>query len=124
MYKILAVDDEKGISTILEKFLQKSGYEVLIAEGGQQALDIINSNENIDLIVLDIKMPGITGVDVLKEMARSNNETPVIILSGSIGVQENVDELNKLGYDEEQILYKPIDLNELLERIKEKLPNG
>ena len=56
MYKILAVDDEKGISTILEKFLQKSGFEVLVAEGGQQAIDIISLNEDIDLIVLDIKM--------------------------------------------------------------------
>ncbi len=124
MYKILAVDDERGISAIIEKFLQKSGYEVLIAGDGQQALDIINSEDKIDLIVLDIKMPGISGVDVLKEMARTNNKTPVVILSGSIGVQENVDELNKLGYDEDQILYKPVDLNELLERIKEKLPNN
>ena len=124
MYKILAVDDEQGISSILERFLQKSGFEVLIAEGGQLAVDIISSNDDIDLIVLDIKMPGISGVDVLRELAKTNNKTPVVILSGSIGVQENVDELNKLGYDEEQILYKPIDLMELLEKIKEKLPNG
>ncbi|MFH1093537.1 MAG: response regulator [Candidatus Omnitrophota bacterium] len=124
MRKILAVDDEQGISVILEKFLTKSGFDVIIANSGQQAIDIMRSDKGIELIVLDIKMPGVSGVDVLKEMARMNNNTPVIILSGSIGVQENVDELNKLGYDEKTVLYKPVDLTELLERIKQMLPNN
>lgn len=124
MRKILAIDDEVGISSILDKFLTKSGYEVIISNSGQHALDIIRSDSSIDLIILDIKMPGLTGIDVLKELASMNNNTPVIILSGSVGVQENVDELNNLGYNEKKVLYKPIDLNELLERIKQKFPNN
>ena len=124
MRKILAVDDEVAISDILYKFLTKSGYAVIVCNSGQQALDIISSDKTIDLLILDVKMPGLTGIEVLKAKADMNNNIPVLILSGSIGVQENVDELNKLGYYEDQVLYKPIDLNELLERIREKLPNS
>ncbi|MBU1086754.1 MAG: response regulator [Candidatus Omnitrophica bacterium] len=121
MYKILAVDDEIAISSILDKFLSKSGYQVTVANGGEQALVILSEHPEIDLMVLDIKMPGFSGVDVLNVLKKNNNKTPVIILSGSIGIQENVELLNELGYDEEQVLYKPIDLNELLIRIKKIL---
>lgn len=121
MYKILAVDDETAISSILNKFLTKSGYQVIVADGGEQALIIISEQNDIDLMVLDIKMPGVSGVDVLHALRAANNPIPVIILSGSIGIQENVEILNDLGYDEEQVLYKPIDLNELLLRIKHAL---
>lgn len=124
MHRILAVDDEVEISAILDKFLTKCGYEVIISNDGQKALDIIRSDTAIDLIILDIKMLGMTGIDVLKEKAAMSNDIPVLILSGSLGVQENVDELNKLGYDENYILYKPVDLNELLTRIKQELPNN
>ena len=124
MLKILVVDDEKEIAAIVAKFLTKCGYEVIIANSGEQALEVIRSQEDITLLVLDIKMPGITGVGVLQEMAKMNNTTPVIILSGSVGVQENVDELKKLGYDEDEVLYKPIDLNELLEKVKHELSNS
>ena len=121
MPKILAVDDEKAISSIIEKFLTKSGYEVIVANGGQQAIDIISAVSDINMIVLDIKMPGVSGIDVLKFLKTQNNYIPVAILSGSIGIQENVGVLSELGYSEEQVLYKPIDLNDLLERVKNTL---
>ncbi|MFH1062171.1 MAG: response regulator [Candidatus Omnitrophota bacterium] len=121
MYKILAVDDEIAISSILDKFLTKCGYQVIVANGGEQAIKIISEHKDIDLMVLDIKMPGVSGVDVLHVLRKLNNNIPVIILSGSIGIQENVEILNDLGYDEERVLYKPIDLNELLMRIKQTL---
>ncbi len=121
MHQILAVDDELAISSILDKFLSKSGYRVTVANGGEQALVILSERPEIDLMVLDIKMPGFSGVDVLNALKKENNKVPVIILSGSIGVQENVELLNDLGYDEDAVLYKPIDLNELLNRIKQIL---
>jgi DNA-binding response OmpR family regulator len=121
MYKILTVDDEVAISSILDKFLTKCGYQVIVANSGDQAIKIISEQNDINLMILDIKMPGISGVDVLHSLSKMNNKTPVIILSGSIGIQENVEILNELGYDEEKVLYKPIDLNELLIRIKQTL---
>jgi len=121
MYKILAVDDELAISSILNKYLTKCGYDVTVANGGEEAILIMSELSDIDLMVLDIKMPGVNGIDVLYALRKANNKTPVIILSGSIGIQENVEILNNLGYDEEQVLYKPIDLNDLLMRIKQVL---
>ncbi|MBU1045095.1 MAG: response regulator [Candidatus Omnitrophica bacterium] len=121
MYKILAIDDESAITSILDKFLNKSGYQVIVANSGEQAIKIIFEQDDINLIILDIKMPGFSGVDVLNVLKKNNNKIPVIILSGSIGIQENVELLNDLGYDEHKVLYKPIDLNELLIRIKHVL---
>jgi DNA-binding response OmpR family regulator len=121
MPKILAVDDEVAILSIIEKFLTKSGYEVIVKNNGKDAIDIISTSDDIDMIVLDIKMPGLTGIDVLKTMRKMKKNIPVAILSGSIGIQENVGVLNELGFEEEDVLYKPIDLFELLKRIKHTL---
>ena len=121
MPRILAVDDEKAIADIIEQFLVKNGFDVVSLSDAEEALKMIRGAEKFDLIVLDIKMPKITGVEILKDMTERNDTTPVIILSGSIGIQENVDVLRELGYDEEEILYKPIDLFELLNKIKKEL---
>ncbi len=121
MPRILAVDDEKAIADIIEQFLIRNGFTVVSLNDAEEALEIVRGPEKFDLIVLDIKMPKLSGVDILKDMRERQDKTPVVILSGSIGIQENVDVLRELGYDEEDILYKPIDLFELLARIKKEL---
>lgn len=121
-HKILVVDDEPEIVKILEKFLRSSGFEVLTAPGGQEAIEILRSPDEIDLMIVDIKMPGVTGINVLGELKESDRKLPVIILSGSIGLQENVNKIKELGYQEKDIVYKPIDLYMLLDMVKKKLP--
>jgi len=121
MYRILVVDDEHEIVDILAKFLEKSGFDVITAYGGKDGIDIITSDEKIDLAILDMKMPQVSGADVLEVMHNTGRVIPVIILSGSLGVQKNVEVVRKLGYNEDDILIKPIDLGDLLEAVKKKL---
>ena len=121
MYRILVVDDEHEIVDILAKFLEKSGFDVITAYGGKDGIDIITSDEKIDLAILDMKMPQVSGADVLEVMHNTGRVIPVIILSGSLGVQKNVEVVRKLGYNENDILIKPIDLGDLLKAVKKKL---
>jgi DNA-binding response OmpR family regulator len=120
--RILVVDDEEEIAKLLEEFLNKKGFEVIIALDGQKAIETIKTEKNIDLLILDLKMPAVNGVDVLQELRRLNKEIPVIILSGSLDLRNFIDNLKKLNYNEKNILYKPIDLFELLKIIKNYLP--
>jgi CheY-like chemotaxis protein len=121
MPKILVVDDEPEIVNILEAFLTKMGYEVLTALGGEKAIEIINSQAEIDLMILDSRMPRVRGIDVLREMRRINRDIPFIVLTGSMGMQRDIDKLKEVGYNKVDTLYKPVDLFQLLEMIKKKL---
>jgi len=122
MHRILVVDDEREIVDILAKFLEKSGFDVVTAYGGKDGIDIILSDERIDLAVLDMKMPRVSGADVLEAMYNAGKVIPVVILSGSLGVQKNIEVVRKLGYNENDILIKPINFGDLLEAVKKKLP--
>ncbi|MBU1925520.1 MAG: response regulator [Candidatus Omnitrophica bacterium] len=121
MYKILVVDDEKEIANILEEFLRKNGYDVISTSDGMKALEIIESKVAFDGAVLDIRMPKIDGIALLKALKRTNLDVPVFILSGSVGAEAGQRELKELGYAEQDILYKPIDLKEILSKIKERI---
>lgn len=122
MYRILVVDDEKEIIKVLEEFLSKIGYEVIIALGGKKAIEIIDSNVPLHGMVVDLKMPEIDGYEVLKKLKETGREIPVIILSGMMEEEKNFTDLRKLGYKDEDILYKPIDPYQLSDMIKKKLP--
>jgi CheY-like chemotaxis protein len=121
MPKILVVDDEEQIRRILAEFLAKMGFELIQASGGEEAIGLLRSGVEIDLMVIDMKMPKIGGIDVINEMVRINKKIPVIILTGSVDAEKYLEDLNRLGYIREDILYKPIDLFELLEKMKKKL---
>ena len=119
--KILLVDDEVEILKILEEFTSKMGFAVITADGGERALEVIHSKAKIDLIVLDMKMPRVKGIDVLRELDKLGRRIPAIILSGSIDIPKHSEDLKTLGYDYEDVLTKPVDLNHLLEKINNKL---
>lgn len=121
MHRILVADDEPEIVKILEEFLAKMGFEAVTALGGERAIEILKSEVKIDLMVLDMKMPQVKGTDVLREMKKINKEIPVIILTGSIDVKKYIDGLRELGYTENDICYKPVDLYVLLGMVKKKL---
>jgi len=121
VYKILVVDDEPNIVKVFETFLIKGGFEVIKAAGGEEAKKVLNSDTKIDLMLLDMKMPKVSGIDVINEMVRINKKIPAIILTGSVDAEKYLIDLKALGYSREDILYKPADLFELLELIKKKL---
>ncbi|MCM8780449.1 MAG: response regulator [Candidatus Omnitrophica bacterium] len=121
MYKILVVDDEEAIVDILEKFLVMNGFEVIRAVGGEEAIKILESDVKIDLMVLDMKMPKVNGMDVICRKESLNKKFPILLLTGSIDAQKYLERLQSSGFREDDIISKPVDLPVLLSKVKGKL---
>ena len=111
---ILVVDDEVSICEILGQFLRKKGYTVSTAGNGEEAIEILDRTE-IDLVVTDIKMPGITGVDLLKRIKENQPVTPVLITTGFPTLDTAIEALKLGAYD---YLTKPFHLEEISEKVK------
>ena len=109
MAKLLIVDDEPDICEFARNFFKKRQIEVFIASGGRQALDLI-AKENPDLILLDIRMEEMTGIEVLRELRKSNPSVKVIMVSGveDEGTIKEANDLGVIGY-----IHKPFILEEL-----------
>ena len=119
MEKILIVDDEKNMRLILNKILSKEGYEIYQAENGNQALKEVKKSSP-DLVLLDLKLPDINGIEVLEKIKQHDNSIIVIILT-AYGDIKNAVEAMKLGaYD---YLKKPFDNEEMILVIKKALDN-
>ena len=82
MAKILVIDDDRGIRHLLDTLLRYKGYSVLLAENGQRGLELFRQ-ERPDVIVLDLKMPEMDGLTVLRHVRSLNLTQPVIIYSGA-----------------------------------------
>ncbi len=118
--KILITDDEKSIRNALREILEFENYTILEAENGEQALNVIKSDD-VDLVMLDIKMRGMDGIEVLEKIKESKPELPVIMISGHGNIKIAV-EATKIGaYD---FLEKPPDLNRLLVSIRNGLKSS
>ncbi len=115
--KILLVDDEETIRTLLQHELQASGFDVDEADSGAAAIEKIGTT-SFDIVVLDIRMPGMDGLEVLKNIRESNLAMKVIMLTG-------VDELkiarDSLKYGANDFLTKPFDYKILLSCINRVL---
>lgn len=120
MRTILVVDDEPRIADIIETFLQKNGYAVIKAPGGAEAIEIIASGAPLDLMLVDMKMPGVSGIDVIRKRDELGRAIPALILSGSLDAMKHFDH-NGTTVCPEDILNKPIDLFMLLDRIQKKI---
>jgi CheY-like chemotaxis protein len=121
MLKIMVLDDEEQIRKVLAKFLAKMGFEVIEAASGEEAIGLLRSEMDIDLMIMDMEMPKVTGLDVLKEKNNLNNLVPVIILTGSIDAKKYIPVLKELGLEPDDFVVKPVDLFLLLDVIKKKL---
>lgn len=113
VYKILVVEDQKDIREVLQKYLLKEGYEVVLAKEGFEALEQFEHQE-IHLILLDVMMPGINGFEVLQEI-RKTSEIPVIMLTAK---QEEVDRLKGFDLGVDDYVLKPFSPRELMKRIQ------
>ncbi len=83
--RILVVDDEPDIRKVVRMTLQKAGYDVLEAENGEKAIDIINTGENrvmLDVVICDIRMPKINGVEAIAYFRKEYPRVPLIVLTG------------------------------------------
>jgi DNA-binding NtrC family response regulator len=117
--KILIVDDDADIVTVLEDRLQASGYTTVIARDGQQALDQIE-HEAPNLILLDLDLPKLTGIEVLKRLSQIKHveDLPVIVMTAHGSVNAAVEAMKEGAYD---FLTKPLDKDHLLIVIRKAL---
>ena len=98
MATILVIDDEPGIRDLLDTILRRKGYDVVLAESGRKGLELFR-RERPDVIVLDLKMPGMDGLTVLQQVRSLNPKQPVIILTGA-GTPETEQQVRALGVTE------------------------
>ena len=112
--KILVVDDEQEIRNLLNHFLKDQGYEVVLASDGNQALKLA-AEENPQVIILDIKMPGLDGLEVCK-LLKDKEQTRLIPIIVITGFEDNKMEALNRGADD--FVNKPFDMAEIAIRVK------
>lgn len=114
--RVLVVDDERAIRDTLREILEDAGYEVAVAEDGVKALEQFNQ-ERYDVVLCDIKMPGMDGIELLDKL-QAESEVPVVMVSGHGTIETAVDAIKRGAYD---YIEKPLDLNRLLVSIRNAL---
>lgn len=112
-YKILVVDDDENICELLRLYLEKEGFETVVANDGEQAVEY-NEKYSPDLILLDIMLPRLDGWQVCREI-RKNHETPIIMITAKGEVFDKILGL-ELGADD--YVTKPFDTKEIVARVK------
>jgi DNA-binding NtrC family response regulator len=112
---ILIVDDEKNILDLYDQELQDEGYSTFLAQNGKECLEIIK-NEELDLIVLDIRMPKMDGLEAIGNIIDINNKIPVIINSAYSNYKDDF-----MSWAAEAYVVKSYNLDELKKTIKEVL---
>ncbi|EPZ3877496.1 envelope stress response regulator transcription factor CpxR [Proteus mirabilis] len=112
MHKILLVDDDRELTSLLKELLEMEGFNVVLATDGEQALKLLDAS--IDLLLLDIMMPRKNGIETLKEL-RQNFQTPVIMLTAR---GSDLDRVLGLELGADDYLPKPFNDRELVARIR------
>lgn len=114
-YSILIIDDETNLRCTLGIILQRAGYLVTGASGAQEALQLLSARKH-DLVFLDLKMPGMDGMQLLPEILRIDPDLPVLILTANASLETAI---RALGLGAEGYLLKPLDPDQILNRVKE-----
>lgn len=117
MSTVLVVDDEERITTFLARSLSPQGHTVVTASNGRRALEVL-ADQPVDLVLLDLVMPEMNGLQCLAELARSASPPPVIVLSGVGDVAARVQALDQGAVD---FVGKPFHLSELIARTRRHL---
>ena len=118
-YKILVVEDEKNICNFMKMIFETNDYQVIFAQNGKNGLTMFFSH-NPDLVILDLGLPDMDGVDVIREK-REKNDTPIVVLSARTDESDKVEALD-LGAND--YVTKPFGTAELLARVRATLRNS
>lgn len=110
---ILIIEDEEGIRNIIAHYVEKEGFDVKEAFDGKSGIDII-SNERVDLIILDLMLPDLSGYDVCRQIS-GNYEIPIIMLTARNDI---VDKILGLELGADDYITKPFDIREVMARVK------
>ncbi len=111
---MLVLDDEATVRDNLERFLRSCGYYPVVAATGERALEYVAERE-FDVALLDIKMPGLSGIDVLRHLHASQSETSVVMISAVADLETAVEAMKLGAYD---YVIKPFNLDDLLMRVE------
>jgi DNA-binding NtrC family response regulator len=113
-YRILVVDDELLIRDLLYDFFASQGWEIVVAEGGQKAVDYLK-NQKFDVVLTDLKMPDIDGMDLTGRIRNLYGDLPVIIMTGYPSLDSAVEALR---YKVDDYIVKPFNVNKLFKTVK------
>lgn len=115
--KVLLVDDEEEFVTTLSERLSLRGIETEVAYNGENALAKINQLSP-DIVILDVMMPGLSGLDVLKQIKAILPDIPVILLTGRGSTREGIEGMKQGAFD---YLMKPVDIEDLIKKMNEAM---
>ncbi len=113
--RILLVDDEVAFADNLHKLLSKRGYDVVVVYNGADAVNNVGEKE-FDVIILDMKMPGMDGIATLKEIKKKVPLVEVVILTGHGSVESGIEGMQLGAFD---FLMKPVSIDDLQEKVSE-----
>jgi len=113
--KILLVDDEAAIVDAMVKRLSERDFELLTAYSGQETLDVLKKDGDVDVVILDVKMPGMDGIETLKEIKSKHPLVEVIMLTAHATVEPAIEGMKLGAFD---YLMKPAEIDELVDKIK------
>ncbi len=113
--RILVVDDESPVVETLREVLMTAGFEVETAESGKQALGLLMSSQHFDLMITDMRMPGMDGLELLREVHHWRGNLPVIVLTGYASFENGVDSLEAGACD---YVIKPFNSKDLILTVK------
>lgn len=116
-FSLLVVDDEKVILDILKDFLSLEGFKVTIANCGEDAMELLHK-EAFDLVITDLKMPGISGLDLLKHITERFNHTVTVVMTGFGTLETAIDSMKSGAYD---YILKPFKVDEVVHIVKRGL---
>ncbi len=119
-HSILVVDDELLIRDLLYDFFHGQGWEIALAENGEKALRIIESKK-VDLVLTDLKMPDMDGMELTKQLRQSHPEIPVVVMTGYPSVDSAVEALRNKVAD---YIVKPFNINRLYKLVEAKVNEG
>jgi len=112
---IMLVDDEVDFVETMAKRLDKRNIKVIKAFSGEEGLETLKTNQMLDVIVLDVKMPGMDGLETLKEIKMANPLTEVIMLTGHATMESAIEGMKLGAFD---YLVKPCDIEELVSKVE------
>ena len=113
---IMLVDDEVPFVQTMTKRLARRNIEVIQAFSGPEALELLAGNSNIEVIILDVKMPGMDGIETLKQIKMKSALVEVIMLTGHATVESGIEGMKQGAFD---YLMKPCDIDLLVSKVKE-----
>lgn len=112
-FNFLLVDDEKEFIETLAQRLRKRGFAVAYAFSGKEALDQLENNDTIDVVVLDLKMPGLDGIETIQKLKKMRPLIEIIMLTGHSTIPSAIEAIKSGAFD---YLTKPCDLNHLISK--------